>query len=222
MEPGDELVTPWPSYPLYPIMARRARGTFVPVHGFTVDAILARRQRAHAPRRPLQPERPDRRAAARRRAAPAARGAARARRGAARRGAARLRRRRGARRRARAARGPPAPDRLPQLLQGLGPGGAALRLRDRRPGRRAADRRARPAARHQRAGPGRRARGAAPRRPRRSSGARGGSRPSASRLLERAARAPASRSCPHRPTSCGSRRRRWTAPSWPRASGASA
>jgi histidinol-phosphate aminotransferase len=41
MEPGDELVTPWPSYPLYPIMARRARGTFVPVHGFTVDAVLA-------------------------------------------------------------------------------------------------------------------------------------------------------------------------------------
>ncbi len=41
MEPGDELVTPWPSYPLYPIMARRARGSFVPVHGFDVDALLA-------------------------------------------------------------------------------------------------------------------------------------------------------------------------------------
>ena len=41
MEPGDELVTPWPSYPLYPIMARRVRGSFVPVHGFDVDALLA-------------------------------------------------------------------------------------------------------------------------------------------------------------------------------------
>ncbi len=41
MEAGDELVTPWPSYPLYPIMARRARGAFVPVHGFSVDALLA-------------------------------------------------------------------------------------------------------------------------------------------------------------------------------------
>ncbi len=41
LEPGDELVTPWPSYPLYPIMARRARGVFVPVHGFSVDTLLA-------------------------------------------------------------------------------------------------------------------------------------------------------------------------------------
>ena len=41
LEPGDELVTPWPSYPLYPIMARRARGAFVPVHGFAVDNLLA-------------------------------------------------------------------------------------------------------------------------------------------------------------------------------------
>ena len=41
LEPGDELVTPWPSYPLYPIMARRARGSFVPVLGFGVDALLA-------------------------------------------------------------------------------------------------------------------------------------------------------------------------------------
>jgi histidinol-phosphate aminotransferase len=40
MEPGDELLTPWPSYPLYPIMARRARGSFVPVAGFDVDALL--------------------------------------------------------------------------------------------------------------------------------------------------------------------------------------
>ncbi len=40
LEPGDELITPWPSYPLYPILARRARGKLVPVHGFGVDAIL--------------------------------------------------------------------------------------------------------------------------------------------------------------------------------------
>lgn len=41
MEPGDELVTPWPSYPLYPVMARQARGSVVPVPGFDVDALLA-------------------------------------------------------------------------------------------------------------------------------------------------------------------------------------
>jgi len=38
---GDELITPWPSYPLYPVMARRAGGKAVPVQGFGVDAILA-------------------------------------------------------------------------------------------------------------------------------------------------------------------------------------
>ena len=41
MEPGDELITPWPSYPLYPVMARQARGSAVPVPGFGVDALLA-------------------------------------------------------------------------------------------------------------------------------------------------------------------------------------
>ncbi|WP_205697028.1 histidinol-phosphate transaminase [Conexibacter sp. SYSU D00693] len=41
MEPGDELVTPWPSYPLYPLAARRARGVAVPVAGHDVDAVLA-------------------------------------------------------------------------------------------------------------------------------------------------------------------------------------
>lgn len=40
LEPGDELVTPWPSYPLYPLMARRARGHAVPVAGWGTDAIL--------------------------------------------------------------------------------------------------------------------------------------------------------------------------------------
>ena len=33
MEPDDELITPWPSYPLYPVMARQARGNgLVPRH----------------------------------------------------------------------------------------------------------------------------------------------------------------------------------------------
>ncbi|HEU4973531.1 MAG TPA: aminotransferase class I/II-fold pyridoxal phosphate-dependent enzyme [Baekduia sp.] len=41
LEPGDELVTPWPSYPLYPVAARHARGHAVPVAGFGVDAILS-------------------------------------------------------------------------------------------------------------------------------------------------------------------------------------
>ncbi len=41
MEPGDELITPWPSYPLYPVMARQARGSVVPVPGFSVDALLS-------------------------------------------------------------------------------------------------------------------------------------------------------------------------------------
>ena len=33
MSPGDELLTAWPSYPLYPLMAARAGGTPVPVEG---------------------------------------------------------------------------------------------------------------------------------------------------------------------------------------------
>jgi histidinol-phosphate aminotransferase len=40
LEPLDELVTPWPSYGLYPAMARRARGHAVPVPGFGAEAIL--------------------------------------------------------------------------------------------------------------------------------------------------------------------------------------
>jgi histidinol-phosphate aminotransferase len=40
LEPGDELITPWPSYPLYPLMARRARAGAVPVPGWGTDAIL--------------------------------------------------------------------------------------------------------------------------------------------------------------------------------------
>jgi len=37
--PGQELITSWPSYPLFPIMARRAHGRAVPVSG-GVDALL--------------------------------------------------------------------------------------------------------------------------------------------------------------------------------------
>jgi histidinol-phosphate aminotransferase len=39
IEPGQLLVTTWPSYPLYPIMARRAHGRAVPVSG-GIDEIL--------------------------------------------------------------------------------------------------------------------------------------------------------------------------------------
>jgi histidinol-phosphate aminotransferase len=41
MSPGDELVTPWPSYPLYPLMARAAGGRAVPVPGMDVDSVFA-------------------------------------------------------------------------------------------------------------------------------------------------------------------------------------
>ena len=39
LEPGQQLLTPWPSYPLFPIMARRAHGVAVPVSG-GVDELL--------------------------------------------------------------------------------------------------------------------------------------------------------------------------------------
>jgi histidinol-phosphate aminotransferase len=39
IEPGQELITCWPSYPLFPIMVRRAHGRAVPVSG-GVDALL--------------------------------------------------------------------------------------------------------------------------------------------------------------------------------------
>ena len=45
IEPGKQLLTSWPSYPLYPLMARRAHGQAVPVSG-GVDALL---DAAHAP-----------------------------------------------------------------------------------------------------------------------------------------------------------------------------
>lgn len=40
LDAGDELITPWPSYPLYPLMANRAGGRPVPVPGRDHDAIL--------------------------------------------------------------------------------------------------------------------------------------------------------------------------------------
>jgi histidinol-phosphate aminotransferase len=40
LEPENELVTPWPSYPLYPVITRRSRGHAVPVPGFGPDAVL--------------------------------------------------------------------------------------------------------------------------------------------------------------------------------------
>jgi histidinol-phosphate aminotransferase len=41
MEPGDELVTPWPSYPLLPLAARAAQGRAVPVPGHDAEALFA-------------------------------------------------------------------------------------------------------------------------------------------------------------------------------------
>jgi histidinol-phosphate aminotransferase len=45
LSPGDDLVTPWPSYPLYPLMARRAGARPVPVAldegQVDVEALLA-------------------------------------------------------------------------------------------------------------------------------------------------------------------------------------
>src|SRR5437763_10960321 len=43
IEPGQRLLTTWPSYPLYPIMARRAHGRAVPVNG-GVEALLEEAQ----------------------------------------------------------------------------------------------------------------------------------------------------------------------------------
>ena len=40
MEPGQRLLSPWPSYPLFPLMARRAHGRATPVSG-GIEEILA-------------------------------------------------------------------------------------------------------------------------------------------------------------------------------------
>ena len=46
---GDELVMPWPSYPLYPLMAAHARARPVPVTARASDrAVLDGVTRAHA------------------------------------------------------------------------------------------------------------------------------------------------------------------------------
>ena len=45
IEPGQRLLTSWPSYPLYPIMARRAHGQAVPVSG-GIEALI---EAAHEP-----------------------------------------------------------------------------------------------------------------------------------------------------------------------------
>jgi histidinol-phosphate aminotransferase len=41
IEPGQRLLTSWPSYPLYPIMARRAHGQAVPVSGGVPELLEA-------------------------------------------------------------------------------------------------------------------------------------------------------------------------------------
>ena len=133
MEPGQELLTSWPSYPLFPIMARRAHGRAVPVGGRRGAAggrAAGGRHRAqHARGGARQPQRPDRGAARRGGAGAPAEGAARGDRGAAGRGARRLRRRPADRRVAEAAGGTSAAAGVPQLLQGLGVGGCAWATR---------------------------------------------------------------------------------------------
>ena len=44
IEPGQQLLTTWPSYPLYPLMARRAHGQAVPVNGGIDELLEAARE----------------------------------------------------------------------------------------------------------------------------------------------------------------------------------
>jgi histidinol-phosphate aminotransferase len=44
MEPGQALITSWPSYPLFPIMARRAHGRAIPVGGGIEELLAAAAQ----------------------------------------------------------------------------------------------------------------------------------------------------------------------------------
>jgi histidinol-phosphate aminotransferase len=46
IEPGQQLLTTWPSYPLYPIMARRAHGRAVPVSGGVEELLAAASEHA--------------------------------------------------------------------------------------------------------------------------------------------------------------------------------
>ena len=48
IEPGQRLLSPWPSYPLFPIMARRAHGRAVPVSAGT-DIVNALLEKAREP-----------------------------------------------------------------------------------------------------------------------------------------------------------------------------
>jgi histidinol-phosphate aminotransferase len=41
VEPGQELLTNWPSYPLFPIMARRSHGRAIPVRGGVSELLAA-------------------------------------------------------------------------------------------------------------------------------------------------------------------------------------
>jgi histidinol-phosphate aminotransferase len=44
IEPGQRLITSWPAYPLYPIMARRAHGQAIPVSGGVEELLEAARE----------------------------------------------------------------------------------------------------------------------------------------------------------------------------------
>jgi histidinol-phosphate aminotransferase len=41
LEPGQEMIVPWPTYSLLPVMARQARAGVVPIDGFDVDRLLS-------------------------------------------------------------------------------------------------------------------------------------------------------------------------------------
>ena len=156
LEPGDELVTPWPSLSALSAAWRAARtATRCRSRASARDALLRAvndRTRIVVVCNPNDPTGELMRA---RRARRAARRAARARRHAPRRGARRLRRRACRDDASLApARAPPAAARLPHVLEGLGPRRPALRLRDRRARGRAAARAARARPRRQRPRPG--------------------------------------------------------------------
>jgi histidinol-phosphate aminotransferase len=40
LQPGDELITPWPSYPLYPLMAQRAGGQPIAVDDGSLSSVI--------------------------------------------------------------------------------------------------------------------------------------------------------------------------------------
>ena len=63
--PGQRLLTAWPSYPLYPIMARRAHGRPCPSRAASTRCSRRRAGPGRARDRARQPQRPDRRAALR-------------------------------------------------------------------------------------------------------------------------------------------------------------